>query len=355
MSYLHAIGTATPAYQYRQSQIADFFVKHMAEDERMARMLRILHQKSGIDTRYSVLPDFGGKGNYQLQSGDQAVDIKRRTALFKEHAPPLAAQAIHNCLSQCDTELSEITHVISVTCTGLTAPGLEIQLPQLLGMRSDIQRFAINFIGCYAALPGLRLADTICKASPHAKVLLVCTELCTLHFRKAHSSDNLLANTLFADGAAATLIGARAPTFPHLELLDFQQLLMPDAAGEMSWQPSAEAFEMRLSSYIPQLVDGAIPTLLEKFAHTDGNANWAVHPGGRRILEAVARGLTLPDAALSASFEVLRNYGNMSSATILFVLAEMLRTEAFAAEVPSYALAFGPGLTMEAAKMAFHA
>jgi predicted naringenin-chalcone synthase len=210
-------------------------------------------------------------------------------------------------------------------------------------------------MGCYAAFPALRMAKAFCEANPEAVVLVVCLELCSLHVQWTASMDDLLAGSVFADGASATVVSAREPqsTTGALRLDAFSSAIAPAGDSDMAWTIGDVGFQMRLSSYVPEIIQSnvkdAIQPILEKAVRTQEQVtHWAVHPGGRAILDRVERGLDLPESALAASREVLRNCGNMSSATILFVLKELL-SHGVAPEDTLLAMAFGPGLTIETA------
>lgn len=342
------IATALPAYRYAQSELLPYMLERHGNDPLLARQLRLLYTRSGIDHRHSVLPDFiPGRGS--LLYGDASPGISQRLDRFKEDAIKLAARAARDCLrDKCAP--SEITHLISVSCTGLFAPGLEFQLMKSLGLDPGVQRHPINFVGCYAAVPALSLARLICQSEPQAHVLLVSVELCSLHFQEDDSRDNLMANALFADGAAACLVVGEAVDMPaQLRLGRQHGEVHAQAEGEMAWIPSEEGFLMRLTSYVPKLIRAEIAAFVER-ALAAGAAEredtaWAFHPGGIQILRKVEEAMDLDSQDLRHSYDVLRDCGNMSSATVLFVLERML---AEGIEQPHvFACAFGPGLTFE--------
>ncbi len=266
-------------------------------------------------------------------------------------APALSETAIRNCLAG-HLQAKEVTHLITITCTGLSAPGLDLQLMELLELPRHIFRTSINFMGCYAAIHGLKLADTICKTDPQAKVIVVCTELCTLHFQQEPTLDNITSSLLFGDGSAAALITADAYAAEGLHLEHFYSEVKPEGKQEMNWALSSTGFIMTLRSYIPGLIEADFNKLVKNALNQGGYSkasitSWCIHPGGRRILEAIAKSLDLPDDELDASYEVLNEFGNMSSATILFVLDSILRKNPGGKPLRVFGAAFGPGLTME--------
>lgn len=359
-SYLGAIGTASPPHRLAQSVIADFMAQALELDATGTRKLRALYRASGIEHRYSVLPDYGRQvGDFEFFPNTPGLEpfpsVGQRMAIYREAALPLALAAARASLSQVPAiDPSSITHLITVSCTGMYAPGLDIELVQALQLPLSTRRTCINFMGCYAAVNALRLADSIVLANPAARVLLVSVELCTLHFQKSHSEDHLISNALFSDGAAAALIMAQPFATPCLALQAFHCGLQPEGTHDMAWHIGNTGFEMTLSGYVPALIERGIGQLIAELLHTmpvqlSAIKHFAIHPGGRKILEAIEKSLQLTHDDNRHAYNILRNYGNMSSATILFVLSELL---ASATPIDSQATvlscAFGPGLTVEA-------
>jgi len=350
MSYITSIGTALPEYHYKQTEIADFMREYVNADDRIDRLIRILYSKSAIDERYSVVPDFSERnGNHYLFNGQQAP-LSRRMSLFAEEAPELALQAAVNAMH--NMELKSITHLITVSCTGMSAPGLEIKLMQRLGLSDDVIRLSVNFMGCYAAFHAMRIADSLCRSEPNARVLIVCVELCSIHFMKDITEDNLRANAIFSDGAAAIVISSKARPGWHWKLKRFFSRLLPKGMKDMAWEIGDDAFKMRLTSYIPELVKEGVEPLLTGCLDTldldkQDIDKWAIHPGGVKILDAVQEVMSLDEHALDFSRNVLRHYGNMSSPTILFVLKEMWDRVDPESDEMIFSAGFGPGLTLE--------
>jgi len=350
MSYITSIGTAVPEYKYTQDEIANFMRGYVGADDRVDRLIRILYAKSAIDQRHSVVPDFSLKnGAHYLFNGQQA-SMSRRMQLFAEEAPELAIKAAVNALH--DMEIKSITHIITVSCTGMSAPGLEIQLMQRLGLSDDVIRLSVNFMGCYAAFHAMRIADSLCRSEPNARVLIVCVELCSIHFMKDVTEDNLRANAIFSDGAAAITISSKPRPGGHWKLKRFFSRLMTKGMGDMAWEIGDDAFKMRLTSYIPGLVKEGVLPLMQGCLSTldlekEDIGKWALHPGGVKILDAVEDVMTLEKDDLNYSRNVLRNYGNMSSPTILFVLKEMWDKIDPNKDELIFAAGFGPGLTLE--------
>ena len=361
-SYLGAIGTANPVHRIAQPQIADFMAQALEFGENDARKLRALYRVSGIEHRYSVLPDYGRtNGNYTFFPNTPGLEpfpsVGQRMAVYRREALPLATEAVRDCLRQVpDVAPASITHVITVSCTGMYAPGLDIELVQALGLRPNVRRTCVNFMGCYAAVNAVKLADAFCLADTRARVLIVSVELCTLHVQKSAEEDHLVSNALFGDGAAAVLVQAvPLPNgAPSLVLQAFHCGLEPDGYDDMAWHINDFGFEMTLSSYVPKLIqrgirhltDGLLDSLPLQLADI---RHFAIHPGGRKILETIEAELGLTRADNRHAYRVLRDYGNMSSATVLFVLRDVLAYATPADHgAPVLSFAFGPGLTMEA-------
>jgi predicted naringenin-chalcone synthase len=253
----------------------------------------------------------------------------------------------------------EITHVVAVTCTGFFAPGLDIMLVKRLGLPAATRRAVIGFMGCYAAFNGLRVADGFCKSHPGARVLLVCAELCTLHFQVTDSMEDAVINSLFSDGAAAAVLSSvdSEAADGKLVYVDNASLLDDDSEAHMTWDIGDTGFNMGLSRRVPAVIGSRVGPFLQTLLERNGLATadvdfWAIHPGGRAIVERTQEILGLTDDQVFDSLEVLRLNGNMSSPTILFVLERLLRRRREKADSArlrtALAMAFGPGLTLEA-------
>jgi predicted naringenin-chalcone synthase len=255
----------------------------------------------------------------------------------------------------------KVTHLITVTCTGLYAPGFDTEIMEQLNLPNDIFRTSINFMGCNAAFPAMKIADLIAKTDDNAKILIVCVELCTLHFQAKDNNDNLLSNTIFGDGAAAVLVvsekAAKQKNLKGLGMEGFYSLLLGKGKDFMGWNIKPLNFEMILDPAIPDFIGENVKDIVLKagmilnFKYTEID-KWAVHPGGKKILDAVKKQLELSTDDLQYSYKVLAEYGNMSSPTILFVLNEMM----YANHKPNesiFAIGFGPGLSIETAKFTY--
>lgn len=353
MTNLISIGLANPAYRHRQTDILRFMQDVYALDGPERRKLKFLYDHAGIDFRYSVIPDYSSpvaewKFYPQTESMEPFPGLELRMAWYQRYAAALSMDAIRKCLASGRQEAADITHLITVSCTGMSAPGLDLELMELLDLPRHLNRTSINFMGCYAAVHALKQAHAICSSDAGAKVLIVCTELCTLHFQKAETADNIAASLLFGDGAAAVLLKAGGIQ-KGVAIKDFYSEVVPKGKKDMAWELSSTGFLMTLSGYIPELVGTDFAPLmkraLERYGLTqDEVRHWCVHPGGKRILQAVEKSLNLDPGALQAGYQVLQDYGNMSSPTLLFVLKKLLDA---GLQGPLVAAAFGPGLTME--------
>jgi alkylresorcinol/alkylpyrone synthase len=356
LSQIKSIGTAVPQFKHDQNEILRFMSRIYAFNEKERRTLKYLYHQSGISSRYSVISDYSREpGEWTFYPPAENLEpfpsLEKRMKVFNRHAISLSAGAIRNCLED-HMDPKEITHLITVTCTGLTAPGLDLQLMELLDLPKNIFRTSINFMGCYAAIHALKLADTLCNADPSAKVVIVCTELCTLHFQQQATTDNITSSLLFGDGSAAVLITGDRDKSAGFPLIGFYGEVMPKGKQDMSWELSSTGFAMTLTSYVPALIeedfDKLVTHALAKHGISrDQITHWSIHPGGRKILEAIEKSLSLPKEKLDSSYQVLKEYGNMSSPTILFVLKEILSGLDKTKEQKIFGAAFGPGLTME--------
>jgi predicted naringenin-chalcone synthase len=358
MSKIIAIGTAVPPHKNQQKDILNFMVNAIDADETERRKISMLYYRSGIETRYSVLPDYAlPMEDWTFYPKNKALEpfpnIEKRMEEFHKNAVGLSIKAIENFSQTVDYE--QVTHLITVSCTGLSAPGLDIQLIQALNLSPTIMRTSVNFMGCYAAIHALKIADVFCKADPSAKVLIVCTELCTLHFQKENKLDFITSGLLFADGSAACLVVGDDDGRRGLTIENFYSKIALQGNTDMAWNISSNGFLMTLSNHIPALIKQEIKSLLDaalKDLKLDKTKiqHWAIHPGGKDILAASEQAIGLRKEDLTISYDILKNYGNMSSATILFVLKEIMQSidnKAITNNNFIFATAFGPGITME--------
>jgi len=352
--YLHGISTATPPQRYRQDELGSW-MQGLTDDERSARILKALYRSSGIESRHSVIPEFGaGFFGRDADGLLQEPGTGERNAIYTREARPLGTRTARALLEALPEFVpGDVTHVITASCTGFFNPGLDYFLVRDLGLSPATERYHLGFMGCYAAFPALRMATQFCRANPHAVVLVLCLELCSLHIQLGSREDQLLANALFADGAGAALVSARPPQPGRatLRLDRFQSALVPDGEADMAWAVGNRGFDIALSSYVPKIlganIAGLIDSLLPGGSHA-AIASWAVHPGGKSILDQVEKVMALRPEQIAEPRQVLREYGNMSSATILFVLQRLLNAPV-RGNGTICSMAFGPGLTVELA------
>ncbi len=356
-----AIGTAVPALRLRQADIRDLFAAQPGTDRMTRRLVTAAFDAAHIDYRHTVLADLAGaRTDMPVVSADGRLlnpTTGERNEQYRRLAPALFAEAGRSALTEAGMPASAVTHVITVSCTGLFAPGPDFRLVRDLGLAPTVERYHLGFIGCAAALPGLRAAARISAAQPDAVVLVVCAELCSLHLRVSDDPQQVVAASVFADGAAAAIVAAKSSASgPSLELDRFGTTITGEGESDMVWTIGDHGFEMTLSAEVPRIIGREIRDAVVGFHRGAGAPDvWAVHPGGRSILDRVEQGLDLDATALDASRRVLREYGNMSSATILFILRDMMRDATLADGARIAALAFGPGLTVESALLTLRA
>lgn len=360
-----AIGTANPKYKQLQAQTAELIASSLNLKPSERRLLKSVYRATGIEQRHSVLSDYcksPGEFEFFPNTADASFpSTAARMKIYKESALDLALSAIENCLSQLDNfNQSKITHIITVSCTGMYAPGIDIEIVHKLNLNSSIKRTAINFMGCYGAFNAIKVADAICKAEADATVLIVCVEICTIHFQKNMDIDNIIANSIFADGAAALLIQSALEHKKHFSLENFYNELLPQTKEEMAWHIGDYGFDIVLSTYVPDVIQSGIAAFIDKLLNQhDLKISdidfFAIHPGGLKILEACETALNISKDDNKYSYQTLRHYGNMSSATVLFVLKAIwddINDEQHGKNI--FSCAFGPGLTLESMMLKAH-
>jgi predicted naringenin-chalcone synthase len=346
-AYVNRVATALPPHE-----VHSFFLRFAASmldgDSRQQAVFSRMAEKAGITHRYSCFAPADDPEGATLDADGlfrrgAFPGTTRRMKMYEDAAPLLAQQAVDRLLDGDDA--ARVTHLIVTTCTGFSAPGIDLELVARCGLQTSVERTIIGFMGCYAAINALKLARHIVRSDDQARVLVVSVEVCTLHLKEATGLEKLLSFCLWGDGCAAALVTAE----PHGLLLDsFHAVVAPEGRELMTWSIHDDGFDMVLSGQVP----GAIQhTLTERVDDILGGRAvrdvdlWAVHPGGRSVLDAVERALDLDPDALDASRAVLRDSGNMSSATVMFVIGKMLRTAR--PGLLGCAMAFGPGLTAE--------
>ncbi|MEX0837858.1 MAG: type III polyketide synthase [Gemmatimonadota bacterium] len=363
MMRIMGIGTAAPEHDAGQAEAAELHAELSGLDRVRARVLRTLYRRSGVERRASVLLERPDGPLMQRQffyrpvreEGDLGPSTAERMGSYEAHAPRLALQATTRALADAGQDPAGVTHLVSVSCTGFVSPGVDIRLVEELGLDRDVTRTQVGFMGCHGALNGLRVAHGYARAEPESVVLLCAVELCSLHFAYGWDPEVMVANALFADGAGAMVCSggppAAGPSGADWTVASTGTVLLDESGDDMTWRIGNNGFRMTLSSRVPDIIGRDLAGWLGSWLgrsglEPDDVATWAVHPGGPRILDAVEGSLGLDRSRTEAARSVLRGHGNMSSATILFIL-ERLRRER--APLPCVALAFGPGLVAEAA------
>jgi predicted naringenin-chalcone synthase len=355
--FVHGISSRVPEHSYTQAFALEFLLNLQGKTPRKREFLQKLYDNTGIEKRHTVITDYG-KNPEEHTFFPKTPDLKPepetwyrndRFVIESNRIAALVAEDLFATLPAVNRK--NITHLITVSCTGFSVPGFDIHLVKTLGLDRTVNRLHIGFMGCYAAFPAMKTARDICRAHPTARVLIVGVELCSLHFQQKFSPETVVANAIFADGAAAALVSADTSLIdgPVLTLDTFVSYLVDDSASDMAWRIGKHGFDMRLSLYVPAIIEtnikAVVQTLLDRAGESFDNIDlFAIHPGGRAILEKVGDALALPEGSLDISYDVLRRFGNMSSVTILFVLERILKGSA---KGRIFSAAFGPGLTVE--------
>ncbi len=357
MNYITHIGTAVPDHKIHQQDISSFMAQAHGLINGSEVRLNALYRATGIKTRYSVIEDYLGKKRNFYPSNNTLEpfpDTKARMLLYSREAINLASKSINDALEH-NFQFDTITDIITVSCTGFYTPGLDFDIINRFGLNRNVSRTAVNYMGCYAAISAIRIGNAILDSNPKGKVLIVSVELCSIHFQKENTKDNRIANALFGDGAAAVLMESKpAPEGRSIGIKGFECDLIPEGEHDMSWNVGNLGFEMKLSSYVPSLIKNGMDKLLS--AHSGISfKHFAIHPGGKKILQVCEEKLGISREENHHAHHILREYGNMSSPTIIFVLQSILEslTEKNKDDL-IFGLAFGPGLTLESMVLNVH-
>ena len=366
-SCLRGFGLALPEHSIAQADAAELVQSFNADTEDQTRVLRELYRRTGVRRRHSVVLETSDESaavrqsTYTPRSDERPLGptTSDRMRCYEQHAGVLATTAARRAFADAQFEALDITHLVTVSCSGFHAPGFDIELLQSAGLSPSVARTHVGFMGCHGALNGLRVADAFLKADPQANVLLCCVELCSLHHQYGWAPDRIVSNALFADGAAAVVLtndSARRESPDHSagggwRLLASGSVVLPDTMDDMGWRIRDHGFQMTLSARVPDLIKQHLRPWLSEWLGARGLTlddirSWAFHPGGPRILTAAGEALGLQREQWAVSESILADFGNMSSPTILFILDRMRQQ---AVTGPCVALAFGPGLTIEAA------
>lgn len=358
---LKAIASAVPEHSIAQVDAAKLWTSFTGVEGKRARTVEALYRRSRVKKRHSVLFEGSDGSPIPLQSFFRAAEseddlgptTEARMQRFESEAPPLAERASSAALVKAGLKPSDVTHLVTVSCTGFFAPGLDTTLIDMMGLPPTVERTHVGFMGCHGALNGLRVGQSFAEAKPDARILITSVELCTLHMSYTWDPDLLVANSLFGDGAAAVVgVGGEEESKGDLwRLAGSGTCRLPDSAHAMSWRIGNHGFRMTLSPSVPDIIQAHLRDWLTHWLQEyglglTGVATWAIHPGGPRILTAVEKALDLSPNASEIPQGVLADFGNMSSATVLFILERLRDANA---PRPCVALAFGPGLVAEAA------
>lgn len=370
---LRSLQTIVPDTVLLQEQVRDLFAQQPGLGRLAQRIVTTSFNVSGIDRRHTVIDELSPESDVTdsifLDAHSRKLHepgTQARNDIYAREATRLFVEAARRAIDvDPDLQPADVTHVITVSCTGFHAPGPDYEIVRALGLSPAVQRYHLGFMGCYASMPALRAASQFCAADENAVVLVVSVELCTLHLRSSEDPDTIVATSLFADGAAAGIVTSRElpSAVAGLQLDRFHTAIAPEGEKDMAWTIGDTGFEMVLSTAVPQIIGKTIIEALRPlYAHESELAeayeagqvgekvkHWAIHPGGRSILDRVQERMNLSDAQLHPAREVLRENGNMSSATVLFVLKRILEDQASRDGDRVSAMAFGPGLTAESA------
>ncbi len=339
------LGLGVPQHRYTQLEIYERFLEpHLGANRRA----RAIFGRAGIKQRFTAV-----EGEYhQVIRGTEERNLR-----YMQDAIPLGEQTIRKALAQAQMDGAAIDQFTVASCTGYDIPGLDLHLAQRLGMRPDLQRTCILGMGCYAAFPALQRARDVVMADPSKRALILCIELCSLHFQPGADTENVVVSALFGDGAAAALVGVDEDSHGP-QLVDALTHCEYNTFEHMAFHMTDHGFQMELSSYVPALLSAAVENFVDKLLQRNHLRRedirfWGVHPGGLKIMEHIEQRLELDPDDLRFSRAVLRHYGNMSSPTVLFVLDEIQRSGQPQRGDYTLMMAFGPGLTMESALLRF--
>lgn len=359
MMQIQGIGHALPGQPIEQADLLEVALRYNAQTPAERTRLKRIYRGSKVQRRHTVLcGDATDNAKalenvlcfYQPDANNKGPSTADRMRAYETHATPLAIEACEKALADSNTAAASITQLITVSCTGFCAPGQDAQLIEALGLSPSVGRTHIGFMGCHAAINAMRVADAMVRANPDERVLLCCTELCTLHFQYGNDPQDAIANALFADGSAALVAQNRQPASTRPATQSFCAEKIPSTQTMMAWSIGDHGFQMRLDPQVPAIIETTLRASLDNWLSGNGLTvdeigGWLVHPGGPKIIDAVQAALGLKPAATDLSRQVLRDCGNMSSPTLLLILQAMMQAST---PTPWVMLGFGPGLAIEA-------
>lgn len=355
--FLHSITTCVPETVFSQDFIYNFLLKLQGKTESRRIFLTKLYKNTTIAKRHTVIDDLGKNYKY-FNFFPKNPSLKpeplpvQRNELFIKEANRLSLKVVQKLLANNpDFDKNKITDLITVSCTGFSAPGFDFHIAKNFQLSPFVNRFHIGFMGCYASFPAMKLAQSICLANHEARVLIVNVELCTLHFQQKFDPEIVVANAIFSDGVSATLVSCDKNDTKGNKMImhNFLSRYYSDGETDMVWKLGKTGFDLRLSLHVPKIIRQNIKRIMEELFQQSGISQqeislWAVHPGGKTILEEIQTALHLSKDHFRVSYDILKEYGNMSSSTIMFVLEKILNNNVYG---KIFSCAFGPGLTIE--------
>jgi predicted naringenin-chalcone synthase len=349
-AYINCIETSNPKHKIRQQEFFDF-ISHYQNDRRYNILFKQAIKKSGIDQRYLVVGDMRlSAQNTELfhKNKDRTISnpsTSERNKIYEKYSSELAFEAIHKISK--NISLEDITHIITVSCTGFYNPGLDIEIINNFNLNKKVKRINIGFMGCQAAFPALKTANEFCENNPSSKVLVVCIEMCSLHMKLNTDPNYIIGNSIFSDGCAACIVSCKNELNdrPGISIKEFHSHIINDHGKNLSWKIGDNGFDLTLNSDLPRFIAKNISKSLDYINTIKKSIDyWCVHPGGRAILDSFSK--FKPEANLQYSRKILKEFGNMSSPTVLFVLKEILN-QPLKRSQNIFGATFGPGVTVE--------
>lgn len=354
--FIEHISTLVPEHSFKQGFLRERMKDYIGSKRSTKSIIHRIYSNSGIEKRHTVINDFRENGHapffFRKDGSLDTPSTGSRNDLYTTHAKHMFVELARQLLDDNEsTNKDEITHVITVSCTGFFAPEPAFEIVKKLGLNPSTQRFHLGFMGCFAAFPALKMAKSFCESDPNAKVMVICLELCSIHLQDSEETDNLISASVFADGASGVIVSSSKPKGRGFRLDQFAGSVAKDSEKDMAWTIGDTGFDMVLSTYVPEIIESnlrqAVSPLFQNYDKgIEDIRYWAIHPGGRAILDKIEKSFNLHADQLKSSRRVLNKYGNMSSATIFFVLKYLLEEQSDKDE-STLAMAFGPGLTIE--------
>lgn len=358
MMQIQSIGLATPGPPIPQSDLLEVAMRYNADTGPQRARLSRIYRGSKVSQRHSALGRLAQDSAQALENvlgfyqhdHPNGPGTRERMRVYESHATELSSEACEAAIGRCGINPAAITQLITVSCTGFVAPGQDAGLIKSLGLSPKVSRTHIGFMGCHAAVNALRTADAFVRADPNQTVLVCCTELCTLHFQYGNNPQDAIANALFGDGAAALVARTRGSDDSRPCTQSFHAEYLPETRDSMSWRIGDHGFQMRLGPEVPRVIESALRPSIAAWLSKLGLdieqiGAWLIHPGGPKIIDAVQQALALTNETTQPSRDVLNEYGNMSSPTVLFILDRLMKKNT---SKPWVLIGFGPGLAIEA-------